>query len=192
MQVQAKDTSSKTYGMFLTINAERPKPSNDAELRFLETPAGQPAAVKTWWYPGNTIGREFIYPKSQARRLAKATNTTVLTTQAENVTNDQMQTADLSYVSPTGQDTPLTDEQLVAAAANTPPVGASTQQAQQSATSAQTPMASQPSADNAARTPAPANTMARSRLPRTGTPMAGIGLLGMISLLGGAWLRFRA
>ena len=96
MQVQAKDASSKTYGMFMTISAQRPKPSDDAELRFLETPAGQPAAVKTWWYPGNTIGREFIYPKSQARRLAKATNQTVLTTQAENVRNDQMQTADLA------------------------------------------------------------------------------------------------
>ena len=82
MQVQAKDASSKTYGMFMTISAQRPKASDDAELRFLETPAGQPAAVKTWWYPGNTIGREFIYPKSQACRLAKATNSTVLTTKA--------------------------------------------------------------------------------------------------------------
>jgi hypothetical protein len=180
MQVQAKDASSKTYGLFLTINAQRPRPSDDAELRFLETPAGQPAAVKTWWYPGNTIGREFIYPKSQAVRLAKATNTTVLTTQAENVTNDQMQTADLAYVSPTGQETPLTDEQLVAAAANTPPVGTSGTM--------------QPSADNAAsaRARAQEGTMARTRLPKTSTPMAGIGLLGMMSLLGGAWLRFRA
>ena len=67
----------------MTISAQRPRPSDDAELRFLETPAGQPAAVKTWWYPGNTIGREFIYPKSQAVRLAKATNSTVLTTQAD-------------------------------------------------------------------------------------------------------------
>lgn len=177
MQVQAKDTSNKTYGMFLTINAERPQPSDDAELRFLETPAGQPAAVKTWWYPGNTIGREFIYPKAQARRLAQATNATVLTTQAENVTNEQMQTADLSYVSPSGQETPLTDDQLVEAAASTPPVGAA---AQQSTTSAQ------------ATTPAQEGTMARASLPRTSTPLAGIGLLGLISLLGGAWLRFRA
>ena len=66
MQVQAKDASNKTYGMFMTITPQRPRASDDAELRFLETPAGQPAAVKTWWYPGNTIGREFIYPKSQA------------------------------------------------------------------------------------------------------------------------------
>jgi hypothetical protein len=180
MQVQAKDASSKTYGMFLTINAQRPQPSDDAELRFLETPAGQPAAVKTWWYPGNTIGREFIYPKSQALRLARATNTTVLTTQAENVTSEQMKTADLAYVSPTGQETALTDEQLVEAAANTPPVGATTQQS----TAADSASAS--------RTPAQEGTMARASLPRTSTPMAGIALLGMISLLGGAWLRFRA
>ena len=179
MQVQAKDASSKTYGMFLTINAQRPTPSDDAELRFLETPAGQPAAVKTWWYPGNTIGREFIYPKSQAIRLARATNAAVLTTEAENVTSEEMQTADLAYVSPTGQSTALTDEQLVAAAANTPPVGATTS-------------AQQTDSGVASRAPAQEGTMARTQLPRTSTPMAGIGLLGMISLLGGAWLRFRA
>ncbi len=180
MQVQAKDASSKTYGMFMTINAVRPRASDDAELRFLETPAGQPAAVKTWWYPGNTIGREFIYPRSQALRLAKATNTTVLMTKTETKGNDQVQTADLAYVSPTGQETGLTDEQLVAAAANTPPVGVSTEQASTSAQSTSAPRATQE------------GTVARTRLPRTSTPMAGIGLLGMISLLGGAWLRFRA
>jgi hypothetical protein len=188
MQVQAKDASNKTYGMFLTINAERPRPSDDAELRFLETPAGQPAAVKTWWYPGNTIGREFIYPKSQARRLAQATNQTVLTTQAENVTNEQMSTADLAYVNQSGQETALTDDQLVEAAANTPPVGAT---AQQSTTSAQSTTAADRNMA-AARTPAQEGTMARASLPRTATPLAGIGLLGMLSLLGGAWMRFRA
>src|SRR5687767_3461240 len=181
MQVQAKDASSKTFGMFLTISAQRPKPSEDAELRFLETPAGQPAAVKTWWYPGNTIGREFIYPKSQARRLAQATNQTVLTTKAENVTEEQMKTADLAYVSPTGQETGLTDEQLVDAAANTAPVGTSGTM-ERSTTATQT-AAADSAAANRAR--AQEGTVARTRLPKTGTPMAGIGLIGMISLLGG-------
>ncbi|HUP38617.1 MAG TPA: hypothetical protein VM115_00745 [Vicinamibacterales bacterium] len=189
MQVQAKDASNKTYGMFLTINAQRPRPSDDAELRFLETPAGQPAAVKTWWYPGNTIGREFIYPKSQARRLAQATHQTVLTTQAENVTKEQMSTADLAYVNESGQESALTDAQLVEAAANTAPVGATAQQSNTSAQQSATP------ADNnvaSARTPAREGTMARARLPKTSTPLAGIGLLGVFSLLGGAWMRFRA
>jgi len=175
MQVQAKDASNKTYGMFMTIPAQRPKASDDAELRFLETPAGQPAAVKTWWYPGNTIGREFIYPRSQAVRLAKATNSNVLMTRDANVSND-MKSADLAYVSPSGQESELTDEQLVEVAANTPPVGAAERQ----------------SSTAANRAPAQDGAMARAQLPRTSTPMAGIGLLGVISLLGGAWLRFRA
>ena len=44
------------------------------------------------------------------------------------MTNDQMKSADLSYVTPSGRETPLTDEQLVDAAANTPPVGTSGRQ----------------------------------------------------------------
>ena len=167
----------------MTISAQRPRPSDDAELRFLETPAGRPTAVKTWWYPGNSIGREFIYPKSQARRLAQATNQTVLTTQAESVTNDQMQSADLAYVSPTGQETALTDEQLVEAAANTPPVGATA--TARTDTSGQRPAAT-------AGTQEPAQMAStRTRLPKTSTAVPLAGLLGLMSLLGAAALRFR-
>src|SRR5207253_1701791 len=113
MQVFDK-ASNKTYGLYLTISAQRPRPSDEAELRFLETPAGKPAAVKTWWYPGNSIGREFIYPKEQARRLAMATNTTVLTTkeEAETAPAPTMAAADLEYVSPAGQETPVSQEVL--------------------------------------------------------------------------------
>ena len=195
MQVQARDASSKNYGLFITISAQRAQPSDDAELRFMETPAGQPAAVKTWWYPGNTIGREFIYPKEQARKLAQATNSTVLTTKADSVTTDQMQSADLTYVSPNGQETPLTDEQLVEAAANTPPVGAT------EANTTQTAMA-RSNTGNTAGAPKPVGTAGaqaaqqgtttRTSLPRTSTPLAGIALLGLFSLVGAAALRFRA
>lgn len=176
MQVQAKDASNKTYGMFLTISAQRPRPSNDAEIRFMETPAGQPTAVKTWWYPGNTIGREFIYPKSQARRLAQATNQTVLTTQAETVTDDQLKSADLAYVAPSGQETSLTDDQLVDAAANTAPVGTA------GASSANAPAREGQTASNSSRT----------TLPRTSTAIPLFGLMGLMSLLGAAAWRVRA
>jgi len=185
IQVQAKDAGSKNYGLFMTISAQRPRPSDEAELRFLETPAGQPAAVKTWWYPGNTIGREFIYPKSQAKRLAQVTQQTVLTTKDEGVSEEQMKTADLAYVAPTGQETPLTDDQLVETAANTPPVGAVSNE-----TAARAQSASATSGRAAA--PAQSNTMARARLPKTSTPLAGIGLIGLLSLVSAAALRFRA
>jgi hypothetical protein len=173
MQVLAKDSTNQTYGLFLTINAQRPKPSDDAELRFMETPAGTPQAIKTWWYPGNTIGREFIYPKAQARRLAQATNQPVLTTQAESVTTEQMQTADLVTVSPSGRETRISEEQQVAAAATTAPASA--------AAIERTP----------AREGQMAADMSRTSLPRTNSVLPLIGLLGLTSLLGGAALRFR-
>jgi hypothetical protein len=72
MQVQAKDASSKSYGMFMTISAQRPKASDDAELRFLKTPAGvSRRPCKTWWYSRqhDWAGIPSI-PKSQAMRLA--------------------------------------------------------------------------------------------------------------------------
>jgi hypothetical protein len=192
MQVQAKDSTNKTYGMFLVISAQRPKPSDEAELRFMETPAGAPAAVKTWWYPGNTIGREFIYPKSQARRLAQATNTNVLTTHAENVTNEQMQTADLAYMSPSGQETPVTDQQLVAAAQNTTPVGTSGSSSASMSNSASNSTSNSASSANYDQTPvrvgqSASNNTGRTRLPRTSTVLPLMGILGLSSLLGGTF-----
>jgi hypothetical protein len=35
-----------------------------------EMPAGAPEAVGVWFYPGNTIGHQFVYPKEQATRIA--------------------------------------------------------------------------------------------------------------------------
>ncbi len=178
MQVLARNDSNKTYGLFLTISAIRPKPSDDAELRFMETPAGKPAAVKTWWYPGNTIGREFIYPKEQARRLAMATNTTVVTTKAETVSSGQMATADLVTVSPSGQESTVT-EGMLNAAANTTPTNASAD-----ATFSRTPVQESTSASNMTNS-------SRRRLPRTNTMLPLIALMGLSSLAGGTSLRFR-
>jgi hypothetical protein len=191
MQVLAKDSTNKTYGLFLTISAQRPKPSDEAELRFLETPAGAPAAVKTWWYPGNTIGREFIYPKSQARRLAQATNTTVLTTHAENVTNEQMQSADLAYISPSGQESAVTDQQLVASAENTAPVGTSGSASMSNSSSNSASTANYDQAPVRVGQSASNNTSRRTRLPRTSTVLPLIGLMGLSSLLGGLGGAFR-
>src|SRR5437899_5979740 len=37
-----------------------------------------PQAVKVWYYPGETIGNEFVYPKAQAMKIARDTHTRVL------------------------------------------------------------------------------------------------------------------
>ena len=59
------------------------QPADEPQVRFMETPAGTPSAVKIWLYPGRSTGREFVYPRSRATRLAQATGEPVLTTKSE-------------------------------------------------------------------------------------------------------------
>jgi LPXTG-motif cell wall-anchored protein len=85
MQVLSAD-GKKSYATFFGISANRTDFPAKPEIRFMETAAGMPAAVKTWWYPGDKAGYEFIYPKEQARLLAKGTGQPVLIAEAERVT----------------------------------------------------------------------------------------------------------
>lgn len=63
------------------------RPSDEPQVRFMETPAtaGTSAsnAIKIWFYPGNTTGHEFIYPREQALKIAARSGQTVLTTKTE-------------------------------------------------------------------------------------------------------------
>jgi hypothetical protein len=106
VQVVSAD-GTKAYAMFFTIPALRQTPADKPEIRFMETPEGVPPAIKTWWYPGETIGREFIYPKEQARRLAKNASAPVLTTQQQTTTAEQTNTDALARLSSDGQETPV-------------------------------------------------------------------------------------
>src|SRR4029450_4091536 len=96
---------TKPYGLFFTLAAERFEPASTPDVRFMETASGPPAAIKTWWYPGERTGYEFIYPKEQARRLATGASQPVLTTQAQTTTTEQTNTAELSRVGSSGQET---------------------------------------------------------------------------------------
>src|SRR5262245_56051134 len=63
------------------------RPPDDPQVRFLETPAANGVAatnaIKIWFYPGNSVGHEFIWPRDKAMRLAKATGQEVLTTKTD-------------------------------------------------------------------------------------------------------------
>jgi len=104
VQVLSND-GTKLYGTFFTISALRLKPADQPEVHFLETPSGAAPAIRTWWYPGESTGFEFIYPKDDARRLAKSANQSVLTTQAQTSTTAETDTKNLSRIGSTGTET---------------------------------------------------------------------------------------
>jgi hypothetical protein len=61
----------------LTINAERSKPTDNTVFGFAERGSAQPEAIVTWFYPGETTGHEFLYPKQVEKELASAKQVTI-------------------------------------------------------------------------------------------------------------------
>ncbi len=173
---------TKLYAMLLTIPAERTDPSDEAEVRFLETAANAPAAIATWWYPGMKTGWEFVYPKEQAMILARTAKQPVLSTTKENASVDDMKTADLVRVTPSGE-TPVSDSTRPAAStmSGRSQRGEVTQPAPRPTTPAP---ATAPATD-------PATNPARTRLPETFGLLPLIGVIGSIALVAGYAMRRR-
>ena len=78
--IQVLDQEEKNQlGQWLFVPAERPEVTGDTVVTFRETSAASTPAVQFWYYPGEKIGKEFIYPKDQALRIAQRTGATVQT-----------------------------------------------------------------------------------------------------------------
>lgn len=176
-----KADGSESYAMLMSIPAQRSDPPAVPEVRFLETATGTPAAIKTWWYPGSTIGYEFVYPKEQALRLARQASGVLTTASAQNETTKEMETADLSRVCPGGSETAVTVQQTPAATV----MSGATQTGEIASTSMT--IASAPPlvpAPSAAASPAGASPT-RTALPQTASPMPLVGLAGALMLCAG-------
>lgn len=78
VQVLSKDEKD-ILGQWTFVRAQRPKATEDTVVMFKEMPEGTTPAVQFWYYPGETGGKEFIYPKDQAQKIANATGASVLT-----------------------------------------------------------------------------------------------------------------
>ena len=116
VQVFDKD-EKKIYGTILAIPDQKLEPSDKPVVMFAERPAGTPQAVKAWFYPGETIGNEFVYPKNQAVKIARDTHQSVLSTDEAAATTtdeqrrDAMKSAKLSRVDESGKATAYSTEQ---------------------------------------------------------------------------------
>jgi hypothetical protein len=134
--VQIYSADEKTiYATILAIPNYRLKVTDKTVITFRERPAGEPEALRAWFYPGRESGEEFVYPKSKAIEIAQSTKTPVLFTPDEiavEVTEPikpadqpliaQLQQAPVMAIQPTGEPvelaqvvTPPPPEQLAVA-----------------------------------------------------------------------------
>jgi len=77
VQVLNKE-ETHVYATVLTVPNYRLKATSKTVMSFKERAAGSPEALRAWFYPGNTFGQEFVYPKARALEIAKETNQPVL------------------------------------------------------------------------------------------------------------------
>jgi hypothetical protein len=140
----------------LAIPNYRLQPTGKSVFQFWETPAGQPRAMRAWFYPGDNFGQEFAYHKATSIEIARVAKAPVPAVEVE--TEAELKTAPVVVVDEKG------DERAVeiVVAKNEPPV----QPAQE------------PQATTAVyEAPAPA------KLPDTASPYPLFGLIGLGSVI---------
>jgi len=77
IKVQSED-GKKQLAMLLTVPNQLRDIPKDSVVLFTEAAPGQPDAVKSFNYPGERTGYEFVYPKAQALVIAHRTHQPVL------------------------------------------------------------------------------------------------------------------
>src|SRR5687767_795707 len=62
--VQIMDAGgTKVVALVLAVPNRRLTVTEDTVVRFAEVAPGQPQAMRAWFYPGQTVGQEMVYPK---------------------------------------------------------------------------------------------------------------------------------
>jgi hypothetical protein len=157
------------YATILAIPNYRLKATDKTVITFRERAAGEPEALRAWFYPGRNWGEEFVYPKAKAMELAKSTNVPVLFTAVEIPVEvaEPIQSADAPVVvelkrAPIMAIRPTGEEVQLAVAVTPPPAMTAT-----------------------------ANEPAKT-LPDTASPLPTIAMFGMLALFGAFALRTAA
>ena len=158
------------FSTILAIPNYRLQATSRTVMTFRERAAGEPQAIRAWFYPGDNFGQEFVYPKLRAIELAQLTGQPILAmpaelaekiilpiTSADDPVVATLKEVPIEAVKPTGEVVPITE------VVEPPPTR-----------------------------PEPVNTANASdstkSLPHTASSMPLLGLIGLLSLVAGVGL----
>lgn len=161
----------------LAIPNYRLQPTGETVFQYWEVPAGQPRALRAWFYPGDNFGQEFAYPKQTAAQIAAFVKTPVPAIEVETVAVEDLKTAPLVVVDESGK----TSEWVQTLPERTPDT------AVQPTLQAASLEPQSPEQTVMVEPPAPVKT-----LPHTAGFMPLVGLAGLVSLSLGAALGLRS
>ena len=182
VQVYSKD-EKHLVTTILAIPNMRLHLTGKSVFAFWEVPAGQPKALRAWFYPGDNFGQEFAYPKEIATQITASNSSETVPV---NDTKPEELAATEAAEPPAAEPAPAAP----VAAAEPAPAPAPVEVA----ADAQAPLPPPATVSEPARAPAvdtssQSNAPAQS-LPQTASNMPLIGLLGLLSLAAAVGLRF--
>jgi hypothetical protein len=161
-------------------------------VMFREMPEGVTPAVHYFFYPTDLRGKEFIYPKDQALKIAAATRETVLATETDAAKGGE---AHVFKVEPSGATASTTSAEPSTASLNSqsdlnnsPASGPPSAAANNRPSSSDNQVSGTSGSYSQSENNAP-RQRASSELPKTASPYALIGFVGLLSLAVGFGLR---
>jgi hypothetical protein len=212
VQIFDKD-EMQLMATLLAVPAEKMEAEGDPVITFKETPADRPPALHYWYYAGERTGNEFVYPKSQAMAIARASGEGVMAVDTDSTNIDEWKGAP-SRVTATGQDatassTTSSDTTSAQPQSTTPTTAqpTTTPEPTPQSTAPTTPQSQPTTAPTTApRTAAPTTAPSApaepehpvgtsgkpaSELPHTASSMPLVGLVGLLACAGALAIRAR-
>jgi LPXTG-motif cell wall-anchored protein len=159
----------------LAIPNYRLQATGDTVFQYWEVPAGQPRALRAWFYPGDNFGQEFAYSKKTAAQIAAFVKTPVPAIEVETAAVEDLKTAPLVAVDESGKSTAF----VATMPAESPHALQPTFPSAVETAPVETAVVAPQTADRIAELPTPAPTDA---LPQTASSMPLLGLVGLVSL----------
>jgi hypothetical protein len=161
---------SQIIATVMAIPDYRLTTTDQTVIKFNEVPSGAPEAIRAWFYPGNSVGQEFVYPKSRATELAKASKAVVPALAVDVTDVAALKTAPVVAITPDAKEVPVT-------------AAIQTSREDRLASAATTSTGSSVAATSGATQTGPAARGTARRLPKTASALPLIALLGFASLV---------
>jgi hypothetical protein len=175
---------SELVTQFLAINKEQLEPVDTTTLNFMETAAGYPQPVESWFYPGRRIGLEFVYPKDQMAdialhmRGAQPTQTAAVIT--ESAPAEQPRSDDQAVLERESPDRPA-DEPVAPAIEQSADLGQSDSELKTADSESEEAVQSQPMEESTTTIAQNELPTSPNELPRTAGELPFLGLIGSLA-----------
>lgn len=97
---------SRQIALVMAVPNYRLTPTDKTVISFNEALVGQPETIRAWFYPGRSVGQEFVYPKRRALELAAVARVPVAAI-AVDTPDPDLKTVAIVAITPERREVPL-------------------------------------------------------------------------------------